>query len=281
MDRYSTWAEVPAHLATKTQLSKLGLKPAPGQRPVARKVGGYGPYDLYDQNQAVPKRKVEMTDARREALEKARAALYCPRCGVRFESRGWNSKAKNSPYCQDCYGQLLKKEWAGEALTNPTAIILDTETTGLDDEAQIIEITIITPAGEVLFNTLVKPTCPISAAARRIHGITDEMVADAPTWREVWPGVARLIKQAGQVIIWNVEFDRRLMEQSCQAHRLRLPPWWMEIRWVCAMRAYARWYGQWSSKYKDWRYHSLGGGHRALEDCQAVIRRLEEMRDSH
>lgn len=281
MDHYSTWAEVPAHLATITQLSKLGLKPAPDQKPVGRKVGGYGPYDLYDQTQAIPKRKVEMTEARREALAKARAAQYCPRCTVRFEGRGWNSRAKDSPYCKGCYGEVEESKWAGAVLTHPTAIILDTETTGLDNDAQIVEISVIRVSGEVLLNTLVKPTCPIPPEASRIHGITAEIVADAPTWREVWPGVSWLIKQAGQVIIWNVEFDRRLMEQSCQAHRLKLPPWWAGVPFACAMRAYARWYGQWSQKYRSWRFQALGGGHRALGDCRAVVERLEEMRNRH
>lgn len=281
MDRYSSWAEVPAHLATVTQLSKLGLKPAPGQKPAARKVGGYGPYDLYDQTLAVPKRKVEMTEARRESLAKARAAQYCPRCAVRFESRGWNSQAKDSPYCKSCYGEVEESKWASEILTHPTAIILDTETTGLDDDAQIVEISIIRISGEVLLNTLVQPTCPISPEASRVHGITDDDVAGAPTWREVWPEVARLIKRAGVVLIWNKDFDRRLMEQSCRAHRLKLPKWWAGVPFVCAMRAYSRWVGQWSQKHRNWRWQALRGGHRALEDCRAVIQRLEEMKNRH
>ena len=60
--------------------------------------------------------------------------------------------------------------------------ILDTETTGLYDDAEIVEISIIDENGGVLLDTLVKPLKPIPAEATAIHGITNEMVATAPTW---------------------------------------------------------------------------------------------------
>ncbi|HHQ4784521.1 TPA: hypothetical protein ACSPZU_004090, partial [Aeromonas veronii] len=41
--------------------------------------------------------------------------------------------------------------------------ILDTETTGLDDQAEIVEISIIDQLGKVVFDSLVKPQKPIPA----------------------------------------------------------------------------------------------------------------------
>lgn len=54
-------------------------------------------------------------------------------------------------------------------------IILDTETTGLDNTAEIVEISVINDQGEVLLDTLIKPTKPIPGDATAIHGITNEM----------------------------------------------------------------------------------------------------------
>ena len=48
--------------------------------------------------------------------------------------------------------------------------ILDTETTGLYDDAEIVEISIIDENGGVLLDTLVKPLKPIPAEATAIHG---------------------------------------------------------------------------------------------------------------
>lgn len=47
---------------------------------------------------------------------------------------------------------------------NSDYLIIDTETTGLDNNAEVIEIAIINMHGDVLLNSLVKPTCSIPAA---------------------------------------------------------------------------------------------------------------------
>lgn len=54
---------------------------------------------------------------------------------------------------------MSPKEWVQEWLTN--CLILDTETTGLGDDAEIVEIAIIDQDKNVLLNSLVKPSKPI------------------------------------------------------------------------------------------------------------------------
>jgi len=46
----------------------------------------------------------------------------------------------------------------------------------------VVEVALVTPAGEVLFESLVCPVEPVSEGAREIHGITDEELSTAPTW---------------------------------------------------------------------------------------------------
>ena len=66
-------------------------------------------------------------------------------------------------------------------------IVLDTETTGLNAaEDEILQVSIIDNEGAVLFDSYIKPTQHTEwAEAERIHHITPEMVADAPTIAEV------------------------------------------------------------------------------------------------
>nr|AAB81660.1 putative [Escherichia phage N15] len=66
-------------------------------------------------------------------------------------------------------------------------LLIDTETTGLGEYAEIIEIAIINMRGEVLLDTLVKPTKPIPPEVTEINHITNEMVASAPAWCDVFP----------------------------------------------------------------------------------------------
>jgi DNA polymerase-3 subunit epsilon len=73
-------------------------------------------------------------------------------------------------------------------LTRPLAII-DLETTGINlGTDRIVEIAIvkILPDGKKqIKRKLLNPEVPISAASMEIHGITNEMVKDAPTFRQV------------------------------------------------------------------------------------------------
>jgi DNA polymerase-3 subunit epsilon len=73
-------------------------------------------------------------------------------------------------------------------LLRPLAVI-DLETTGLNlGNDRIVEIAIvkILPDGKKLIKRkLLNPEMPISAISAEMHGITNEMVKDAPTFRQV------------------------------------------------------------------------------------------------
>ena len=66
-------------------------------------------------------------------------------------------------------------------------LYLDTETTGLSPSRgdRIVELAVVDDAGCPVINTLVNPERDIPWDAVRIHGITDEMVAQAPTMEEL------------------------------------------------------------------------------------------------
>jgi DNA polymerase III epsilon subunit-like protein len=115
-------------------------------------------------------------------------------------------------------------------------VYLDTETTGLNDQAEIVEISILDHAGEVLLDTLVRPRRTIPLDAVRIHGIRNEMVATAPTWLQVWPQVEAILN--GRTVgIFNADFDLRMFRQT---HRINGLPWRApDMQPFCIMRLYA------------------------------------------
>ena len=73
-------------------------------------------------------------------------------------------------------------------LTRPLAVI-DLETTGINlGTDRIVEIAIvkIAPDGKkIVKRKLINPEMTISPVSVAIHGITDEMVKDAPTFKQV------------------------------------------------------------------------------------------------
>ncbi len=156
------------------------------------------------------------------------------------------------------------------ALKRP--LFLDTETTGLDDRAEIVEIAVIDSQGAVLLESLVRPTRKIPWDVIRIHGITDDMVAGAPTWRELFPRLEEILR-GSLVGIYNADFDLRMLSQSHLAHGLFFPRNIFES--FCIMRLYAQFYGA-PGYYGSPRWHKLEA---AARQCGIPLQNTHRARD--
>lgn len=168
--------------------------------------------------------------------------------------------------------------WARAAVTDPSVVYLDTETTGLDRSAEVIEIALVDALGRVIFETLVRPVSPIPPVASTIHGIFDADLARAPTWPEIHDLVCDALLDR-KIVVYNAAFDRRLIAQSSARHGLVSP----DCTWSCAMQTYASFLGVEAGR-GSFRRHKLedaarafggpAGGHRAAGDaraCRAVV----------
>lgn len=172
------------------------------------------------------------------------------------------------------------RQWAIDALADPDVVILDTETTGLHDTARIIDIAVITATGETLLNTLVNPGEPIPAEATGIHGITDAMVAGAPTFAETAAELFEAIR-GKRVLVYNLGYDLARLDHEFSLLGAAAGSWtavrktW--TKWEDAMVPYSDWYGEEDDWHGGYRWQRLGGGHRAHGDCLAVIECLKAM----
>jgi len=165
-------------------------------------------------------------------------------------------------------------------------IYIDTETTGLDQNSEIIEISILDDQEQIIFESLVKPTRSIPRDVIRIHGITDPMVQDSPRWKEIWPDIERVLIDR-TVGIYNADFDIRMMQQS---HARYWMPWQVQTQnMFCVMKLYAQFYGEWNRG--SFRWHSLETAgqqcgipllntHRASDDARLARAILHYMAES-
>ncbi len=155
-------------------------------------------------------------------------------------------------------------------------VILDVETTGLDatrDEA--IELGMLkfqfAPDGRVFsildqFQAFQQPASPIPPEITKLTGITDAMVEG----RAIDPlAVAGFVDDAVVVIAHNAGFDRRFAERKWPVFSLKA--------WACSLHEV-----DWTGEGTDGRrlsyllngYGLFHDGHRAVEDCRALLELL-------
>lgn len=91
-------------------------------------------------------------------------------------------------------------------------VVLDTETTGLEVEEghRILELGCVEVLDRRLtrrrFHSYINPQRVVDQGALEVHGITNEFLADKPTFGEVWPEFLEFVRGA-ELIIHNAEFD--------------------------------------------------------------------------
>lgn len=163
-------------------------------------------------------------------------------------------------------------------------IVLDLETTSADPKsARIVEIgfLLIKPDGsEHPWSSFVNPLMPIPEEATKIHGITNAMVADAPTWST---HAERMAKGFTNVDFagYNVRFDLQVLEAEFKR---------CDLDWShsgAVIDGFRLWQVLEPRTLSDAIHHFLGerhdGAHRAGADVaktwqliKAQIHRLEE-----
>lgn len=160
------------------------------------------------------------------------------------------------------------------ALSRAEPVFLDTETTGLDPDDEVVDIAIVAFDGTILVDSLIKPNKHIPADASAIHGITDEMIKNAPSWEKAWPKIEQVLS-GKHVAIYNAEFDIRLIRQSSQLNNIIWRPPYKNTSDV--MHLFADYFGSWDDYHQSFTWQkleaagryfniNLPNSHRALAD---------------
>lgn len=174
-------------------------------------------------------------------------------------------------------------------------LIIDTETTGLDSDAELVEISIINTTGATIYNKLVMPQGHIPPGASRIHGLTKETLqrAGAVPWPRHYEAVKRAVLESEVIRVYNLEYDKKIIMQTCRRYSL---PSIMSIasrkgiKLGCSMLEYAN-HRKVPGRYGDYLWHTLENAcryegvpanqeHRALSDCRMVLSLMQAIASS-
>ena len=109
-------------------------------------------------------------------------------------------------------------------------LIFDTETTGLDKHANIIQFSgieyLITNTGLKPINMVdqyINPEYPLPEKIVEITGITDELLATAPLEKVVAERLINFINDTDVVLAYNANFDLYKVEGMCERNHLQVP----------------------------------------------------------
>ena len=203
---------VPDGLLTRNQGRERGLALKRNAEPVGFKINqnSHEPYYFYTEDSFRPKKI--LSDKQLAILAAGRKRRY------RDGSKKFNKPNFDSNY-----------------------VFLDTETTGLGDIDQIIEIAIVDYQGNTLINTRLKPTVEIDEDAQDVHGISIDELNDCPTWPDIDADV-RAVLSGKHIVMFNAAFDLRMIRQTAKAFGCN-DDWTFKLDTICAMYLAADCYG--------------------------------------
>lgn len=161
------------------------------------------------------------------------------------------------------------------------AIFFDTETTGTNvAKDRVVEIGAFNPTTGAVFDRLINPGIPIPPEASAISHITNQMVADAPSFAQVVLEFFEFCSGDTVLIGHNCDrFDIPILQNECQRTGVPFP----RLCWLDSL--------EWARKYrKDLPRHALqylrgiygippNEAHRALNDVMILHQVFQAMID--
>lgn len=164
--------------------------------------------------------------------------------------------------------------WLRSLIHRDRWVALDIETTGLHPGAEPVEIALVSPSGDLLFHSLVRPHRSIDPRATRLHHLDASSLASAPLFQHLHPTLDHLLHDR-DIVAYHADFDRRILDQACR--NIALPPF--PAAWHCAHRHYTAWRGFTASLTTACEIEGipLTPHHRAATDAYLLWHLLKKM----
>jgi len=137
-----------------------------------------------------------------------RRPLMCVECGkeVRYRRKLCKACFEADLAVRRAEGDAHRNEYYG--MERRRVLFFDLELTGVYNHDEILSISIVDGTGAVIMDTLVKPAHKKKwKQTEKIHGITPDMVADAPTLDSLIPQLKELFDAADILIAYGISTD--------------------------------------------------------------------------
>lgn len=125
-------------------------------------------------------------------------------------------------------------------------IVLDTETTGVDDDSDIIELSMSFPTeldtsidDMVNYTKRYKPNNPVPPESSAVHFISTEDLEDCERYEDDLENIELLMTQevSKYYVGHNVQFDQRMINENYLKYNEELPVYLLDnSKWICTLR---------------------------------------------
>jgi hypothetical protein len=182
-----------------------------------------------------------------------------------------------SPIHQDRNKAII---WARYLIDSPDWLIFATRVSRLSPEAtpltspvKLLSLSLLTPSGKVVFESMLKPQELISSALISEHGLDQSVVFNAQPFPEILEKIRQLIS-GKQILAWDLNGQQSLFDQLCgQFVQPVLPFAGYSLR-----PEYARYVGEFDGQtgaYKSQTLSPAAGS--ATAECRALLNTLTTM----
>lgn len=157
-------------------------------------------------------------------------------------------------------------------------LVLDTETTGVDATAEVLQFSAILANGTEAANMYIKPVHTTEwPGAMAVNHISPCDVAACPEMSEVKNDIEDILKQAKAIVGYNLPFDLEMLRHN----GVKLPSE-QDVEYIDLMIPFATVYGEWNDLYQDYKWQKLitcakyygyhgDGWHDSLADTRATL----------
>lgn len=115
--------------------------------------------------------------------------------------------------------ELSPIEFKKLGLNNTDYLILDTETTGLQKDDEVIELAIIDFTGKEIYHSMYEPQKDVHWAASKVSKLTKKKLIGSPKFMDEWSRIVELIDNK-KLIAHNATFDYQLIKQTLERYDL-------------------------------------------------------------
>lgn len=179
-------------------------------------------------------------EALEKAREKAKLNLTCGICNHEY-----SKKYINNRICDNCRESILEdierekyiKELKAINLKKDKYVVAHFETSGLNDDREIVSCAICDLDGTILMDVILKPSTLITDGAASSHKITNEIADEIGISKEEFISNFREITKDKIILMWNVDFLRNKI-----------------INFINGGYLERYWYDEWDKEYDENEY---------------------------